>query len=53
MKVIELKIFINPPNAVPEWQAGSLRRRGGELVVACPLEGLVRLPKVASKWTKW
>jgi len=29
-------------NAAPEWQAGSLRWRSGELLVACPLEGLVR-----------
>ena len=30
------------PNAAPEWQAGSLGWRSRELVVACPLEGLVR-----------
>jgi hypothetical protein len=29
-------------NAALEWQAGSLRWRSGELLVACPLEGLVR-----------
>jgi hypothetical protein len=31
-----------PPNAAPEWQAGSFWLRSRELVVACPLEGLVR-----------
>ena len=31
-----------PPNAAPEWQAGSMRGRSRELVVTCPLEGLVR-----------
>ena len=30
------------PNAAPEWQAGRLGWRSKELVVACPLEGLVR-----------
>jgi hypothetical protein len=30
------------PNAAPEWQAWSLRPRSKELVVACPLKGLVR-----------
>jgi hypothetical protein len=34
----------DPSNAAPEWQAGSLRWRSGELLVACPLEGLVRRP---------
>jgi hypothetical protein len=28
-------------NAAPDWQAGRLRRHSRELVVACPLEGLV------------
>jgi hypothetical protein len=31
-----------PPNAAPEWQARSLGWRSKELMVACPLEGLVR-----------
>ncbi len=30
-------------NAAPEWQAKSLGWRSSELVVACPLEGLVGL----------
>jgi len=30
------------PNAAPEWQAGSMGWRSRVLVVACPLEGLVR-----------
>jgi len=30
------------PNAVPEWQAESLMWHSRKLVVACPLEGLVR-----------
>lgn len=30
------------PNAAPEWQAGSLRWRSGEIMVARPIEGLVR-----------
>ena len=30
-----------PSNAAPEWQAGSMGWRRRELVVACPLEGLV------------
>lgn len=29
-------------NASPEWQAGSLGWRSRELMVACPLEGIVR-----------
>ncbi len=29
-------------NAAPEWQAGNLRWRSQALLVACPLEGLVR-----------
>jgi hypothetical protein len=28
-------------NAAPEWQARSMRWCSGELVVACPIEGLV------------
>jgi len=32
----------NSSNAAPEWQARSLRRRGRDLEVAYPLEGLVR-----------
>jgi hypothetical protein len=32
-------------NAAPEWQAGRLGWRSRDLVVACPLEGLVRLLK--------
>jgi hypothetical protein len=32
-----------PHNAAPEWQAKSLALRSKELLVACPLEGLVRL----------
>ncbi len=32
------------PNAAPEWQADSLRWRSREIMEACPLEGLVRLP---------
>jgi hypothetical protein len=32
----------DPSNAAPEWQAGSIGWRSRELVVACPLEGLVR-----------
>jgi len=32
----------NMANAAPEWQAGSLGRRSKELMVVCPLEGLVR-----------
>jgi hypothetical protein len=32
------------PNAAPEWQARILRWRSREIMVACPLEGLVRLP---------
>jgi hypothetical protein len=35
-------------NAAPEWQAGTPRRRSGESLVACPLEGLVRREGVAS-----
>jgi len=31
-----------PPNAAPEWQAGSLRWRSRLHLGACPLEGLVR-----------
>ena len=34
--------FSDPWNAALEWQAGSLRWRSRELMVACPLEGLVR-----------
>jgi hypothetical protein len=30
-------------NAAPEWQAESLGRHNRKLVVACPLEGTVRL----------
>jgi hypothetical protein len=29
------------PNAAPEWQAGSLKWRSNEWMVACPLEGHV------------
>jgi hypothetical protein len=35
-------IFPKMPNAAPEWQAGKLGWYSRELVVACPLEGLVR-----------
>jgi hypothetical protein len=31
-------------NAAPEWQAGRLWPHINELMEACPLEGLVRLP---------
>jgi hypothetical protein len=42
-------IFLRyPSNAAPEWQARSLRGRSRELVVACPLEGLVRRFPVVS-----
>jgi hypothetical protein len=34
------------PNAAPEWQAMSLRWPDGELVVACPLKGLVRSAQI-------
>jgi hypothetical protein len=33
---------LGPPNAAPEWQAGSVGQ-SRELVEACPLEGLVSL----------
>ena len=33
---------VSPPNAAPEWQAQSLWWRSREIMVACPLEGLVR-----------
>jgi hypothetical protein len=36
------------PNAAPEWQAMNLRWPGGELVVACPLKGLVRSAQILS-----
>ena len=36
------------PNAAPEWQAMSLRWPDGELVVACPLKGLVRSAQILS-----
>jgi hypothetical protein len=32
----------DPSNAAPEWQAKSMWWRSRDLVVACPLEGLVR-----------
>ena len=36
-------------NAAPEWQAGRLGRRSSGLMVACPLEGLVRRYSHASQ----
>ena len=39
--------LITPSNAAPEWQAGSVRMRSRQPVVACPLERLVRLPHAA------
>jgi len=38
----------NLSNAAPEWQAMNLRWPGGELVVACPLKGLVRSAQILS-----
>jgi hypothetical protein len=40
------------PNAGLEWQARSLGWRSGELVVACPLEGLVRKSSSAELFTQ-
>ena len=37
----DLNAFV-PQNAALEWQAESMRWHSKELVVACPLEGLVR-----------
>jgi hypothetical protein len=37
-------VVLRPHNAAPEWQAGSLGSRSRELLVACPLEGLVVRP---------
>jgi hypothetical protein len=42
--------MVGAPNAAPEWQAGSLRWRSGELVVACPLEGPVGKSKQSSSY---
>jgi len=40
--VFSAPALVSPPtNADPEWQARSLGWRSRELVVACPLEGLV------------
>ena len=36
---------VDPSNAAPEWQAWSFRGRSKVLVVACPLEGLVRMDR--------
>ncbi len=46
MELLEriLDMPFDEPNAAPEWQARSLVGRSRELVVACPLEGLVRRP---------
>ena len=43
--VFSAPALVSPPtNAAPEWQAGSLRGRSRELMVACRLEGRVIRP---------
>ena len=41
-RILSLRPYYTPSNAAPEWQAMCVGRRNRELVVACPLEGLVR-----------
>jgi hypothetical protein len=42
----------DPSNAAPEWQALSMRWRSREIVVACPLEGLVRMATMKATQTR-
>jgi hypothetical protein len=50
--VIDVLLVQRWLNAAPEWQALSMRLRSREIVMACPLEGLVRMATMKATQTR-